>query len=108
MRKFYFLFSIVLSVMRWNDIILKAFFFSVSLLASNIATQAQNSWAMAMIEDGENLPSFKEFRCKSETGANGIDYLRIYDYKLLPGSDHSAYRLLSILGGMATLWVEYG
>ncbi|MBR6371483.1 MAG: hypothetical protein IKS24_10510 [Bacteroidaceae bacterium] len=60
--------------------ILKAFFFSVSLLASNIATQAQNSWAMAMIEEGENLPSFKEFRCKSETGANGIDYLRIYDY----------------------------
>ena len=29
-------------------------------------------------------------------------------FKLLPGSDHSASRLLSILGGMATLWVEYG
>ena len=55
-------------------------FFTVLLFASAITMQAQNSWAMATIEEGRIWPSFTMFRCTAEKGANGTDYYRIYDW----------------------------
>ena len=54
-------------------------FVSVLLLAGTYTMQAQNSWAMATIEDGKDWPSVTWYICQPEKGANGIDYLRIYD-----------------------------
>lgn len=55
-------------------------FVSTLLLASPVTMQAQNAWAMATVEDGKSLPTFSQFNCEQETGANGIEYLRIYDW----------------------------
>lgn len=40
---------------------------------------AQNSWAIAQLEEGKVAPTFKQYVGLSEKGANGVDYLRIYD-----------------------------
>ena len=61
-----------------QNYIIKAFVIALFLASINVM-QAQNSWAMATIEDGKLMPSFSEFSCMSEKGANGIEYLRIYD-----------------------------
>jgi len=64
-----------------QDYTSKAFVLAV-LMASAVTMQAQNSWAMATIENGNNWPSFTEFHCEPEKGANGSDYHRIYDWSL--------------------------
>ena len=61
-----------------HNLISKAFA-SFLLLSSTNAMQAQQSWAIATIEEGNNWPSFTVFRCMSEKGVNGMDYYRIYD-----------------------------
>ena len=41
--------------------------------------RAQHSWAIATIGGDKDMPSFTEYHCTTEKGANGIDYFRIYD-----------------------------
>lgn len=40
---------------------------------------AQNSWAMATIEEGKSIPTITEYHCKSERASNRTYYNRIYD-----------------------------
>lgn len=54
-------------------------FIIVLLLVRSIVVQAQNSWAMVTVESGKNWPSFSEFHCLLEKGANNMEYNRIYD-----------------------------
>ena len=73
--------------MKRNSIL--KLFVSVLLLGGAHAVQAQNSWAMATIEDGKDWPSTTWYTCQPEKGANGIEYLRIYDKSHLM---HQEYR----------------
>lgn len=53
---------------------------SALFFVSAATMQAQHSWAMATIENGDNMPSFSKFQCLSEKGSNGVDYYRMYDW----------------------------
>ena len=56
-------------------------FFSILLLTHCHTMQAESSWAMVTFEDGKDWPSVAEYHGWLEKGANGVDYLRIHDYK---------------------------
>ncbi|MBR5657157.1 MAG: hypothetical protein IKW98_10855 [Prevotella sp.] len=70
----------------------KLFFLSALMLASTHAIQAQNSWAMAEIKDGDNWPTIAEYHGMPEKGANDNEYLRIYDYRM-SGSYYNPIKL---------------
>ena len=50
----------------------------VLLSAYAVSLQAQQSWAMAAMDEEGNLPQYIEVHCQAERGANGIDYYRMY------------------------------
>ena len=62
-----------------QDYIINAFVSALILINASVMS-AQNSWAMAILEEGKSWPSFSEYRCSTETGTNGKDYQRIYDW----------------------------
>ena len=58
-------------------------FMAILLLTCPIVIHAQQSWAMAIIEEGQDKPLFREYHCEPEKGANGMDYMRIYDWTFI-------------------------
>lgn len=70
-----------------KNLILKALF-SALLSAVTGTMLAQHGWVMATIEDGKNMPSFTEFHCLPEKGANDIYYHRIYDESSRLGQEY--------------------
>lgn len=58
--------------------LLKAFILLLLLVGSN-KVDAQNYWALATMENGQEKPIIVEYHSLNEKGANGVDYMRIYD-----------------------------
>jgi len=56
---------------------------AVLLSASSVELCAQQSWAMAVIENGNEKPTLVEYFGFVETAENGIEYHRIYDYSYI-------------------------
>lgn len=52
---------------------------SVQMLASSVAAKAENEWAIAVVEKGQDRPVVLEYHGERETASSGIEYLRIYD-----------------------------
>ena len=55
----------------------------LTVLMGGIAAQAQNAWVMAMFDGETNEATITEYHGQPEVGANGVDYLRIYDWNFL-------------------------
>lgn len=49
------------------------------LLVGSNKVDAQNYWALATMENGQEKPIIVEYHSLNEKGTNGVDYMRIYD-----------------------------
>ena len=56
----------------------KAFILLLLLVGSN-KVDAQNYWALATMENGQEKPIIVEYHSLNEKGAHGVEYMRIYD-----------------------------
>lgn len=77
----------------------KAFILLLLLVGSN-KVDAQNYWALATMENGQEKPIIVEYHSLNEKGTNGVDYMRIYDDGFLfrhepynPVKTHYGYRM---------------
>lgn len=62
-----------------KNIYLYVYTLAISFVTNASALFAQNSWAMAVIKDGQCKPLISEYCCLPEIGGNSISYFRIYD-----------------------------